>query len=88
MSNLDAIERTAKMSGAAEVLELLGISAGEISQSKARDVYGKWFMDAVAKGRIRPCRVEDGHRGTRLYRVVDILDLKTADLKQAQLITK
>ena len=36
-------------------LTTLGISSGEISQRRARDIYGKWFVDAVNSGRITPC---------------------------------
>lgn len=71
--------------GAAQVLETLGITAGEISQRKARDTYGKWFTDAERAGRIRPARVDNGKNGTRHYRVVDIQELRTADLVRAEL---
>ena len=81
------IDNTAAM-GAASVLETLGLTSGEISQRRARDTYGKWFADATASGRLRPCRIEDGHAGTRWYRVVDILALKTKDAARAELNTK
>ena len=71
--------------GSAKTLETLGVSSGEISQRRARDVYGKYFMDADRAGRIRPCRIEDGRAGTRWYRVVDILALKAADAARAEL---
>lgn len=67
------------------VLETLGITAGEISQRKARDTYGKWFTDAERAGRIRPARVDNGKNGTRHYRVVDIQELRTKDLMRAEL---
>lgn len=67
------------------VLETLGITAGEISQRKARDTYGKWFTDAERAGRIRPTRVDNGRNGTRHYRVVDIQELRTKDLMRAEL---
>ena len=63
----------------------LGIHSGEISQNKARSRYGKWFDDAVKRGRLRPCRVDDGIRGTKHFRVVDIQELKTKDLVRAEL---
>lgn len=81
------IDNAAAM-GAASVLEQLGLTSGEISQRRARDTYGKWFTDAAAKGRIRPCRVEDGRTGTRWYRVVDILALKTKDAARAEIRSK
>jgi len=85
MSNLEQLVKSAAAMGAAQVLETLGITAGEISQRKARDTYGKWFTDAERAGRIRPARVDNGKNGTRHYRVVDIQELRTADLVRAEL---
>ena len=85
MSNLETLIQTCIEIGSAKTLETLGVSSGEISQRRARDVYGKYFMDADRTGRIRPCRVEDGRAGTRCYRVVDILALKAADAARAEL---
>ena len=85
MNNIERIVETASQMGAARVLEALGLTAGEISQRKARSIYGKWFTDAEKAGRIRPSRIDDGRNGTRHYRVVDITGLKTADLVRAEL---
>ena len=85
MDNLESIVESAAAMGAARVLETLGLTAGEISQRKARDIYGKWFTDAERAGRIRPSRVDDGRNGTRHYRVVTIQELRTADLMRAEL---
>lgn len=85
MSNLESLVHSAAAMGAAQVLETLGLSAGEISQRKARDIYGKWFTDAEKAGRIRPSRVDNGRNGTRHYRVVAIQELRTADLMRAEL---
>ena len=82
---INAIVKTATETGAALVLETLGITAGEISQRKARDTYGKWFTDAERAGRIRPARIDEGKNGTRHYRVVEIQELKTADLVRAEI---
>lgn len=71
--------------GSAQTMEALGVTSGEISQRKARDTYGKWFVDADRAGRIRPVRVENGPHGTRKYRVVDILALKAQDSIPAEL---
>ena len=84
-SNLEILIQTCVELGSAKTLETLGISAGEISQRKARDTYGKYFMDAYRDGRIRPCRVEDGKCGTQWFRVVDILSLKAQDAARAEL---
>ena len=85
MSNLEQLVQSAAALGAAHLAETLGLSAGEISQRKARDTYGKWFTDAERAGRIRPARIDNGPRGTRHYRVVEIQELKTADLFRAEL---
>lgn len=85
MDYLEELVRTASEMGAARLAEMLGLSAGEISQRKARDTYGKWFTDAEKAGRIRPCRIDQGRNGTRHYRVVAIQELKTADLMRAEL---
>lgn len=85
MSNLEELVKSAAATGAAMVLETLGITAGEISQRKARDTYGKWFTDAERAGKIRPARVDNGRNGTRHYRVVDIQELRTKDLMRAEL---
>lgn len=85
MSTLEQLVQSAAAMGAAQVLETLGITAGEISQRKARDTYGKWFTDAEKAGRIHPSRVNNGRNGTRHYRVVTIQELRTADLMRAEL---
>lgn len=85
MTPLERLIETAAELGAARVLETLGLTAGELSQRKAREIYGKWFTDATAAGRLAPCRVEDGRAGTRWYRVTDILKLKTYDSARAEL---
>ena len=41
MSNLEQLVQSAAALGAAHLAETLGLSAGEISQRKARDTYGK-----------------------------------------------
>lgn len=85
MNVLENIVKEAAALGAARLAETLGLTAGEISQRKARDTYGKWFTDAERDGRIRPCRVDNGRNGTRHYRVVEIQELKTADLVRAEI---
>lgn len=71
--------------GAASVLETLGLTSGEISQRQALKTYGNWMAAAIRDNRIRPARIEDGHAGTRWYRVVDILALKTRDAARAEI---
>jgi hypothetical protein len=85
MSTLEAIVKEAAALGAAQLAETLGLTAGEISQRQARKTYGKWFTDAERDGRIRPSRVDNGTNGTRHYRVVEIQQLKTADLVRAEI---
>lgn len=88
MNSIEKIVETASARGAAQVLEMLGISAGEISQNKARAIYGKWFIDAERAGRIHPARIGEGKNGTHYYRVIDILRVKMADLTKAELQIK
>ena len=85
MTNLERLITTCVELGSAKTIEALGLSAGEISQRKARDIYHKWFVDADREGRIRPCRIEEGRAGTRYYRVVDILTLKAQDAARCEL---
>ena len=85
MDNLERIVQSAAAMGAAQVLETLGLTAGEISQRQARKTYGKWFTDAEKAGRLHPSRVDQGKNGTRHYRVVAIQELRTADLVRAEL---
>lgn len=40
---------------------------------------------AAKAGRIRPARIDNGRNGTKHYRVVEIQELKTADLVRAEL---
>jgi len=86
MTALEILISTFAEMGSTKAMVNLGVVSPEISQRKARDIYGKWFTDAVSQGRLRPCRVEDGRAGTKWYCIQDILALKAADaLNQAQL---
>lgn len=62
---IDRIIETASERGAVLAMQALGVTSGELSQRQARKVYGKYFSDAVASGRLTPCRVEDGRAGTK-----------------------
>lgn len=88
MDYLDRIVESAAAMGAAHVLEALGITAGEISQRQALKTYGSWLKAAIDGHRIHPARVEDGHAGTRWYRVTDILALKTQDAARAEILER
>ena len=85
MDNLERLIATATELGAARCLKTLGLTAGEKSQRQCRDTWGKWFTDAVASGRLRPCRVEPGRAGTRWYDVEAILRLRTADAARCEI---
>lgn len=84
-NNLQVLIRSCTELGAVSVIEQLGLHSGEMSHRKARDIYGKWFEDAVKDGRLHPCRVEEGEKGRRMFRVVDILNLKVYDASRADL---
>ena len=74
--------------GAAEGLRAAGVTAGEISERQARKIYGKWFVEAVAAGRIKPIRVGAGRTSTKHYSVTDILTYKAICATPAELIYK
>ena len=77
--NLQSLIQNYISLGTASVMEQMGLHSGEISMRQAKKIYGKWFMDCIARDRIFPCRVENGKSGTHYYRVVDILALKVED---------
>lgn len=79
------VESAAEM-GAARLAVTLGLHSGEISQRQALKTYGSWFALALRDGKIRPIRIEEGHAGTRFYRVTDILELKTEQSAQAYIL--
>lgn len=85
MNNLERIITTCSELGATQAMENLGLTSGEISLRKARDIYGKWFMDAYNNNRIFPVRVEDGRAGTKWFKVTEILKLKAYDALRAEL---
>ena len=85
MTNLEAIVHDAAALGAAQLAETLGLTAGEISQRKARKLYGKWFDEAESAGRITPAHIDSGRNGTRHYRVVELLEVRCADRIKAEL---
>ena len=87
MSNdLQRVVASAAQQGAAAALAALGLTSGEVSQRQAVKTYGKWLADAIKEGRINPVRIEDGHAGTRWYKVADILALQTAYATQAYIL--
>ena len=87
MSNdLQRLVASAAQQGAAAALAALGLTSGEVSQRQAVKTYGKWLADAIKEGRINPARIEDGHAGTRWYKVADILALQTAYATQAYIL--
>jgi len=74
--------------GAAEGLRMAGVTAGEISERQAKRTYGKWFVEAVAAGHIRPIRIGVGRTSTKHYSVTDILTYKAVCNTPAELIYK
>ena len=86
--NLDILKESYEALGTLQTLEILGISAGEISQRRARDVFHKWFTDAEKAGRIQPWRIEEGRAGTRWYRLEDIHRLRVNDALRGEIIIK
>lgn len=62
-----------------------GMTSGEVSSRKAVELYGKWFKEAVAKGRLFPCRVGDGANSTKWYSIEQILRLRAEDEAPAEI---
>lgn len=71
MSNYNAntIERTTRA-----VLEQLGMVSPLITYRQACAIYGKWFVELVKLGEIRPILKGKGVNGTQRYQVSDILE--------------
>ena len=54
-------------------LERIGYTSGLITYTKARKIYGKWFVELKKLGEIRPIHKGEGKNGSELYLVSDIL---------------
>lgn len=61
---------------AVSTLEQAGLVNTEISEAKARRIYGKFFTDNVANGRLTPSRQGKGHRW---YNIKAILALRSQE---------
>lgn len=85
MTPLEHIIQDSVALGTVRTLELLGVSACELSQRKALKLYGKWFKDACENGDLRPIRIEEGRTGARIYRIEDILAVRVRDAAKAEL---
>lgn len=85
-TNLQGLIKTCVEIGTTTALVNLGMTSGEISQRRAKKVYGDYFVQLERSGRIRPCRIESGRAGTRYYLVSEILSLRADDYAKAELI--
>ena len=83
--NVERIATAWSAAGAAQALTLCGVTAGEVSERKARKTYGSWFTEAVSAGRIRPVRVGAGKTATRWYSIAEILTYKAQAITRAEL---
>ena len=73
----------------AETLAATGQGSGEISQSQAIRLYGRWFMNAVAEGRLPPVGPSSNKAtSTKWYSVVDIRALRAAENIKAEIQSK
>nr|MBO6294650.1 hypothetical protein [Schwartzia sp. (in: firmicutes)] len=72
--------------GGQMVLERLGEDSGELSFNKAKTTYGSWFMKAVEAGDLKPVRKGEGKRGKIVFRRADILALRAAQSRPAELV--
>lgn len=70
MSNYDTtlIERTVQVT-----LERLGVVSGFLSYREAAKIYGRWFVELVKLGEIRPFSKGNGKTGTQRFLKSDIL---------------
>lgn len=72
--------------GATAALIKAGLLNPLISQSKAEKVFGTFFTTAVKMGKLRPCKIGEGAKGTRWYSVNEINALIVADTAKAEII--
>lgn len=86
MDTLETLIDTCVRLGTAQTLRDLGLHPGEISQREAKRIYGTYFTNAIADGRIKPCRLGTGARPKKYYSVKDILTLKSKDAARAILL--
>lgn len=64
-----------------QTLIQMGAISGELSQAKCIRTYGEWFKEAIAVGKISPCRIGLGSSGTKWYSIQDILALKATEYR-------
>ena len=83
MKNTNEISTAAAL-GALQVLEVLGLSSGEITRKKALRTYGHEFLALEAAGLVRPSRGTTERYSHRYYRVADILAARAAAQAEAQ----
>lgn len=69
-----------------QTLMRLGKTSGEITYSKAVKENGKWFVEEVQKGNIKPSRVGEGETPTKWYSVCDILARRLVEYKKMETI--
>ena len=70
----------------AMTLTIMGVSSGELTFAQAKRTFGAWFIQAVERGWITPCRYGEGNR--TWYSVQDILAFKAAQLEEAEVKIK
>lgn len=88
MEMIADIVKDIKQLGAVEVLKVLGLSSGEITQRQVVEVYGNWAKEAIRAGRLVPVRQGAGRTSTKWYSVSDILELRAKDSAAAYLQDK
>ena len=77
---------TASMeAGATAALIKAGLVNPLISQSKAEKVFGSFFTAAVKAGKLYPCKIGEGAKGTRWYSVNEINALIVTETARAEI---
>ncbi len=85
MDLLQLIHTAARL-GAQEALVQNGLTSGEISTNEAARIYGSYFRQLVADGRLHPVHTGTAPNSPKRYLVADILALRAQD--QAAAITQ
>ena len=87
MKKLEKEKKMAEIQAAvAMTMTMMGISSGELTFAQAKRTYGAWFIQAVERGWITPCRY--GEHGRTWYSVPEILAFKAAQLEEAEVKIK
>lgn len=69
----------------AETLAATGQGNAEISQAHAKRLFGRWFIESVAAGKIKPVNSGKGGTSTKWYSILEIRSLRAAENFKAEI---